>query len=335
MAKRSKTPTVKQASASGTKAGRTLTKQAQREARAAAMAEERKLKAKVKELRALGIVSNKIDLRSYKPTRYMRTKIRKYEGLLSGKQSLIEITPQEAKILREQYKGVKGINFVNGKVVVSTPKGEAASVKGEYIRKVRRLGEKGAYIEAIRIPVDPRDPSAIKEWISSGGPEKAKYGQEYFAFRYYGQASLRTLPNVQALLEYLERYEQFDDVNNARDDFDFELYRVWPPEAWEEMAREEQKQREAVKKERKKRERKANKTGRSYIEKRSAKRAKKRTEKAKAKPVRKTKRVRKPANTPKTISDYERIIAEATAKRDALRQRETAKKRAQRAKKKG
>lgn len=310
-----------------------LQKAIAREAAAKKRAEDAALRAKLSALKKLGLVSKRIDLRTYKPTKYMRGKIRKVEGVLTGKQQVVKLTPEQGRVLREQYKGLKNIQFVNGRVVVNTPKNETADIKDNMLRRVRKLGGKdGAYIESIRIPVDARNPNEILRWIEGGGAERAKFNRDYFGFRYYGNASLRSFPDTRSLLDYLQQYKQFEDGASLRDDFDFELFRVWPPEKWEDMARQEKAERDAAKAEQRriKKANRVNATGRSGKNaQRTKKRATKRKKKEAAKPIRKEKRV----YTPKKVSDYERIIAEATAARDALRERERAKKRKQRAKK--
>lgn len=81
----------------------------------------RKFRSDIASLKSKGLLSKRVDARSQKPTRYMRSQIKKFSDVLSGKAAVVKAPRSKAKEFSDKYI-VKG-----NKVVVPKRKGETVS----------------------------------------------------------------------------------------------------------------------------------------------------------------------------------------------------------------
>lgn len=205
---------------------------------------------KAAQLKKRGLIYQGTPLRGKTVTDYMRRRVRELEGVLEGRLQFIEVPKPVAT--KYQYEG--GLKRVKkGKrrgVLVPTPiDGSTLSLDHArgLIRQIKPLGSSGHVLERILMPVNIQDVEEFLEWIDSGEPDRLKYPGEYFGLRIYGNASMQAIPNSETLSFYIRtRYERLLADNpelSPSDQADvpmaLELFRVWPPEAWEDMAREE------------------------------------------------------------------------------------------------
>lgn len=167
-------------------------------------------------LKSKGLVSKRIDARSQAPTKYMRSKVRKLGGVLTGEQVGLKLKPD---ILR-QYKEAGGFQIVNGKLVVEKRPDEYATIRRGFPVMRRALGD-DQMTERLPLPIGPNN---LNDFISDLQARPAHYDSlklpdEYFSFKVFGHWSRSIFSDAELLAEYLENYAQeaFDKL---------ELYRV-------------------------------------------------------------------------------------------------------------
>lgn len=211
---------------------------------------DREIKHKAAKLKKRGLIYQTKSLRNKTVTDYMRRRVRELEGVLEGRLTFVEVPKQVATKYkyRDAIKHVKKGKRRGVLVPVDTAGGKISlDKKRGLIRNIKELGD-GHVLERIELPVDVTDVGEFIAWIDSGEPERLKYPNEYFGLRIYGHGSLSAIPNTETLSEYIKvRYKSVvmhDDVelNPADEDgpIALELFRVWPPEAWENLIAEEQ-----------------------------------------------------------------------------------------------
>lgn len=208
-------------------------------------ARDREVLAKAKRLQKRGIIYYNKELKGHKVTDYMRRKVRLLEGILTGEQVFVAAPPK----VKSQYKSDPGVvRTRKGVVVPAGQKGEVKQIRRNLIAGVRPLGN-GYHVERIRLPVNAKNPEAIYRYLESGKVDRYKFPGDYFAFRIYGHGSLRSFPNIETLIQVMSFYSGLDP--DSDEPVEFELFRVWPPEAWENMIAEERGARPAKRRNRK------------------------------------------------------------------------------------
>lgn len=153
----------------------------------------RKFRSEVARLKALGLVSKRIDARSQKPTRYMREQVKKFSDVLAGKAKVVHVPKRiDAKRFEDIFR-VKGKN-----VVVPVSKGEKAP---RYIKKtgeiqgyVERNGQKYVKLYANRERLNPSD--------FPTGPNIL------YRIPFGGGGSAFTFDDVNELFKFMQPYEQ-------------------------------------------------------------------------------------------------------------------------------
>lgn len=211
-------------------------------------AADKEIRKKLAALKKRGLIFQKKSLRDYKPTTYAKRRLKELEGVLTGE----KIAIKAPKAVRYKYKGLPNTSHAGGKIIVPNRPGAKAQIRRGMIAFIEPLGKNGHYIEEIVLPVNLRRPDQVKRWIESGEPERLKHPDEYFAFKYFGNASLTALPNAESLLDYLMTYDWFnkesDNELNPSDDEErpaaLELFRVYPPDAWDAYVMENKLRRE-------------------------------------------------------------------------------------------
>lgn len=184
-------------------------------------------------LKKRGLIYENTPLRGKRVTDYMRRKVNALSGVLTGELVAVKAPPK----VKSQYKSDPGvIRTRRGVVIPAGQKDEVKQIRRNLIAGVRPLGG-GYFMERIRLPVNAKNPQAIYDFIESGKLDKYKFPGEYLAFRIYGNGSLRSFPNVETMLQIMSFYSAFDP--ESTEDIEFELFRVWPPDAWEDMIRAE------------------------------------------------------------------------------------------------
>jgi hypothetical protein len=163
----------------------------------------------VKELKKAGILSKKYDARSVKPTKYLKSVLKKFQGVLAGTEKAVKL-PSRKK--QQEYKDV-GYKTRGAKtVIVPVDKNQTIRVnkKGDIVRK-RSLknadGDVGMYLEEVFLPIKYKN---LRQWLRDAKDEdldKLLKKNERWAFNFEGKNSLNTFPSIDMMIEYLEQYQ--------------------------------------------------------------------------------------------------------------------------------
>ena len=202
-------------------------------ARAAA---DKEIRAATKRLKARGLIFPKKSLRNKKVTRYERERVEQLKAVLTGEAKVLRAKPKTVKA----YAGVHGVRTTGkGFLVVNNEPGTVHTIRKGMISGAQPIG--GGYtIERLTLPLRTDDGNAVEKFIHSADLDKLKSPDEWFAFRYAGYASLQTMPNKRAVLDYLRRYQEDNKQLQS-----IVLYRVNKPGEWEALQKREEAEREA------------------------------------------------------------------------------------------
>jgi hypothetical protein len=203
-------------------------------------ARDAEVKRKAAALKKRGLIYEEKDLRKTKVTAYMRKRVAELEGVLTG--DLVALSPPKGR-RASSYKGDEGVKTTTKrKVIVENERDTVLGFRREMRARIIPLGD-GTTIEMLSLPKEYRNPERLRELIAEGKLDRLKLPREKFAFRYNGFASLKTFPNAKALEFYLESYIADDGDEPA----ELVVYRVFPPEEWQELVRRESGDRDETK----------------------------------------------------------------------------------------
>ena len=179
--------------------------------------------------RKKGLVSARVDARKQKPTRYMRTKIKKLAPVFEGTSAAVKVPPKMAR----QYRKA-GFSVFGNAVVVAAEPGEIASIKKGMPLMRRRLGG-DFWEERLVLPITVHNLSEIEADLEARSAyyNSLKDPDELFAFKLFGANSLATFEDFELMLEYLSHYQVFETNDEPETWESINFYRVarghWQP----------------------------------------------------------------------------------------------------------
>jgi len=192
----------------------------------------------VSQAKKKGLVSQRVDARSQKPTRYMRAKMKALAPVFEGTSIGVKVAPKMAREYRQA-----GFMVMNNRVVVAAEPGEIASIRSGRPLLRRKLGD-GIWEERLVLPITPLSIGEIMEDVEAN---QAKYDalkepDELFAFKLFGRNSLSTFEDFGLLIEYLSHYQVFTTHDTPDTWEGISFYRVhsatnWKPTPFERRKR--------------------------------------------------------------------------------------------------
>jgi hypothetical protein len=159
-------------------------------------------------LKKKGLISNKYDARSVKPTRYLKGVIKEFTDVLTGKATPVKVSKKN----QDKYKK-QGMRVRNGRVIV--PNTESQAVRGshgDFVIKEKWV-QRGS-IQILKLPLNRED---ILTWQNDlrNNRFKLKEGEQlkFQMFGYNSYMGFSNLPNRTAqeqMAEYLEHYDMIE-----------------------------------------------------------------------------------------------------------------------------
>lgn len=166
-------------------------------------------------LKKSGVIKSTTDLRSQKPTRYMASRIKEFKDVASGRALAIRKEKIKPEVLEAYIK--QGTAQVRGKHVVRAkhhPR-EKLGVENGLLKSITPL--KNGQTMVLYLPFSARNFNEYLAMLKDNTHEinAMKGGTEQFGFQLYGHNSLVGEPDIEHLIEYIERRYQHI-LNNAR-----------------------------------------------------------------------------------------------------------------------
>lgn len=163
-------------------------------------------------LKKKGLVSKRVDAREQRLTRYMKTKVKNYEGVIAGRESVVWRDPNITAQYREA--GFKTASLGRNRKGVIVPTEQAQQIranKNELMTIMTDIGN--VTVERVILPVTVRN---MDQFITKGitNPEsidKLKRPDQLFGFTYHNNRSLTTYDTVEHIAEDLRKYRSIDD----------------------------------------------------------------------------------------------------------------------------
>lgn len=168
-------------------------------------------------LKTKGLVSKRIDARSYQPSRYMIGKVKSLEGILTGELRSVKLNPKALKMIRQEAQAVAyyGKPPIIGKhlIVRNSPEIIKRARLG-YWEEVTPIKE-GIYKTVTRLKdVKARDlfnrPDKYAHLVGYGELIKVRYGEAVYTYKDYGH-----------FIENALRYRPYD--KQERSQYDSEI----------------------------------------------------------------------------------------------------------------
>lgn len=174
----------------------------------------RSVRSDVSKLKKAGLVSKRVDVRSYQPTRYMLSKIKKNADIISGE----AVAVRAPKDVREKYRD-KGIFETRGSAVIVPREyaNQRTRVSRGMIEISRALGN--GEERRLVLPFKATDMQDVAQKLRSDPSlEGMKKPDELFGFRLFGH-NMATFgfPNAEELADYIEtRYSHLFSGKQGR-----------------------------------------------------------------------------------------------------------------------
>jgi hypothetical protein len=163
----------------------------------------REYRSNLAKLKKAGLVSQRIDARSHKPTRYMRKQMAKFASVIKGNAKAVKAPSRKAA---KEYSALRPTKF--NRVVMPVGKNERVywSKRNGAIVAVRHTGWRGA--EYVRTTIYPRKPDEIPA---------LEPGQTYvIPWAQGGDVFYQRVANQEQLMEIILRYENAPDKRARR-----------------------------------------------------------------------------------------------------------------------
>ena len=189
--------------------------------RAARKPSTKQFKAEMKALKSAGIT--KVDLRKVKPSAYWNDRLKKFRGVINGKQVAVKVSPQQSKTAKRN-----GTKVVGSFAVIPNLPGQKITKS-----KTAPLGYKIKYpngVQAIKLP-KKRKNETLRGYLRK--VEKLGGGMPgtQVSFVIHGNRSRSTFSDFGAAVAYLEDAYGDDDDNPSTFD-DFQLYYLSDESEW-------------------------------------------------------------------------------------------------------
>lgn len=170
----------------------------------AAVFDIKKFRNEISRLKKKGLISKKYDARKVNPTKYLKKQIKEFAKVLSGQAKAVKVSKETKAAYKQAGYKTKG-----QKVVVEIAEGETVTVShGRIIRK--RIEAAGSF-EHVEIPIRYVNLRQFLEDLREKG-DALKNDNELFAFRFYDNHSWATFHDIESLIEYIETYETVADA---------------------------------------------------------------------------------------------------------------------------
>lgn len=180
--------------------------------------ETRAFRHKVSLLKKAGVVSNRIDARKQKPTRYFQDKVKRLAPVLEGRALGVKVRPDFLRTFREA-----GFAVENRRVIVKPEPGEILKARRglpEFEKVIAPAPSGGGPRIVQRRLILPASVRNIHQLLDDfrARPDRwnaLKRQDDRFAFTFMGGRSRSTFDDVESLADYLEMYEEkFDGVSD-------------------------------------------------------------------------------------------------------------------------
>ncbi len=208
--------------------------------------------------RKKGLVRDQGPAKSFKPSKYMKTRLRQLEPYLGPDYAVVKASPQLVEAWKGAPSSIVPVAF-NRKLVVKKAEGVKISTKGGVLA-IRKHLKAGTY-EQLPLPVNASNLQEFREWIRVNRyyNDILKHRDEVFNFRIYGNDSYNSFGDIEALLAELEKYDNFEpqDWDESEQFYrHFELFRSYKD--WTGSEHAEQKRQYVQKKRQEAKQRKYN-----------------------------------------------------------------------------
>jgi hypothetical protein len=183
-------------------------KAALKEAQKAANAQLRAFRHDVAQLKKKGLLDKAYDARKVKPTRYLKTQLKRFADVLSGEAQPVKVSKEKAAKYAAQGYKVKA-----GRVVVPKAKNEKvyAAKEGFRIKTTTKTGSITRIDTGLHL-------SNLQEWEKALRSTDFKLKKdERIAFQLYGNNSYQTFIDVEHLLMRLQNYATYEQVEASND----------------------------------------------------------------------------------------------------------------------
>jgi hypothetical protein len=170
-------------------------------------------------LKQQGLIPGKIDARSVVPDQKVRGKklstyIRKFDDVLSNKQTAVKVPPQKLRAYRKA-----GKETAYGRVLVPHNATDKVSVE----RTGNIVITHASGIERVDLPVEFKNVKQFLRDAMAKAPEinRLKRKEEYFAIRFKGGQRANAYGNIESLLQDLAKYDAIQGRPSRVDQEDF------------------------------------------------------------------------------------------------------------------
>lgn len=164
----------------------------------------------------------------------MKKRLRDLKPYLGSDYVVVKASPKLEKVWRGSPSEIVPKTF-NRKLVVKRAPGTRVSTSGGILSLKRKL--KAGTFESIPLPVSAHSLNDLKEWIETNPyyNDIMKNRDEVFNFKIFGNASYNNFGNLEALIDELEKYQNYDSEDENGDDWgdsesfytNFELFRSY------------------------------------------------------------------------------------------------------------
>lgn len=177
----------------------------------AARAELKSFRQGVATLKKKGLLDKKYDARKVTPTRYLKSQLKQFENVLTGKAQVVKVAPDKAK-----YYAGKSYTTKNNRVVVPVAPNETVfGTHGDF--RVRTAGKGG---NIIRWDIGASY-KTINEWEDAIQKKKIKLKDgEQISFQLFGNNAYRSFLNLKQMVEYLQYYSSYEKSKEDGDEND-------------------------------------------------------------------------------------------------------------------
>lgn len=169
-------------------------------------------------LKRKGLLDKSIDARSIKPTKYLKSQVKRFGIVLRGEASPVKVTKQTRAQLKSRGFDIKGERAI----VPHLPGEKVRATRGTY--KVVTPTRDGGRIEKLDLALDPDD---INQWIDDLRNNRMRVGDdEELMFQLRGYNSLRGFGKIgkggkspqEQMADYLEGYKIIQSTMDGRTD---------------------------------------------------------------------------------------------------------------------
>jgi hypothetical protein len=203
----------------------------------ASKTELKKFRHDIATLKRKGLLTG-VDARSAVPNRKLKSAIKKFEPVLSGRASAVKLSPsgiREYKAMgKKPFRTVKPGGGLPQRVIIPHEPNERVTVTQGKVRIANPAG-----VSRTILPVPFQN---LEQYLLALQRQKVKLAPgEQLAFRFFDNKSVKTFSSMNALINYLSHYESvFDAIEEDKTESQMEIYqnleiiKVQQPAVWKE-----------------------------------------------------------------------------------------------------